>query len=235
MAKILIAGANGGIAQALGAELASRGHVLFSVSRGVKPAWSELHFKADLSLGKSVESLTSWLSGLDQPPEVVIQCSGLLHNTESRPEKRLSQMSERWLHQNLSANVVAHMHLAQAISPWVSRRNRVHWVSLSAMVGSIEDNQLGGWYSYRMTKAALNMLIRNLHIEWTRKSPESIVIALHPGTTDTSLSEPFQANIADDKLYSSELTGRRLSGVIETLSSEQSGHLLHWDGSILPF
>ena len=86
-----------------------------------------------------------------------------------------------------------------------------------------------------MTKAALNMFIRNLDIEWRRKSPDSIVVALHPGTTDTKLSEPFQKGLAPDKLYQPELTGRRLVDVIEQLTPERSGQLLHWDGTIFPF
>ena len=103
------------------------------------------------------------------------------------------------------------------------------------MVGSITDNQLGGWYSYRMSKAALNMFIKTLSIEWQRKAPDSIVVATHPGTTDSALSEPFQANIKDGKLYTPELTAERLSRILEELNAEQNGHLLHWDGSVLPF
>lgn len=79
------------------------------------------------------------------------------------------------------------------------------------------------------------MLIRNIHLEWRRRSPDSIVVALHPGTTDTELSKPFQKNIRDGKLYSPELTGERLTDVVEQLDTEQSGRLLHWDGSTIPF
>jgi NAD(P)-dependent dehydrogenase (short-subunit alcohol dehydrogenase family) len=103
------------------------------------------------------------------------------------------------------------------------------------MVGSLEDNGLGGWYSYRMSKAALNMFIRNLSIEWSRKAPGSVVVAQHPGTTDSRLSEPFQAGIAEGKLYTREQTAERLVNVMRGLTPEQNGRLLHWDGSVLPF
>ncbi|MDF1762872.1 MAG: cell-cell signaling protein CsgA, partial [Oleibacter sp.] len=117
----------------------------------------------------------------------------------------------------------------------VKRSKPIQWVSLSAMVGSIEDNSLGGWYSYRMSKAALNMFVKNLSIEWGRKAPGSIVAALHPGTTESPLSEPFQAGIAEGKLYSRAETAERLIRVMRELNPEQHGKLLHWDGSILPF
>jgi NAD(P)-dependent dehydrogenase (short-subunit alcohol dehydrogenase family) len=103
------------------------------------------------------------------------------------------------------------------------------------MVGSLEDNGLGGWYSYRMSKAALNMFIRNLSIEWSRKAPGSVVVAQHPGTTDSPLSEPFQAGIAEGKLYTREQTAERLVNVMRELTPEQNGRLLHWDGSVIPF
>lgn len=103
------------------------------------------------------------------------------------------------------------------------------------MVGSISDNRLGGWYSYRMSKASLNMFIRNLAIEWGRKAPGSLVVAQHPGTTDTHLSQPFQAGIAEGKLYSVELTASRLITVMQGLTAQQHGALLHWDGSVIPF
>ena len=151
------------------------------------------------------------------------------------PEKALAQISAQWLHKSIDANLMSHIHLAQVFDKAITRHQPIHWVSLSALVGSISENQLGGWYSYRMSKAALNMFIRTLSIEWGRKSPNSVVVALHPGTTDTPLSKPFQKNIHPDKLYKPELTGKRLSDVIEGLSIEQHGKLLHWDRTVVPF
>lgn len=233
--NILIAGANGGIAEAIGAELNRRPHSIASISRGAKPSWSHSHLQANLASAPAVSAIADWLKEISFEPDIVIQCSGLLHDEQTRPEKTLMQMSESWLMENISVNLVTHIHLAQALNPLLKAKKILHWVSLSAMVGSISDNHLGGWHSYRISKAGLNMFIRNLHLEWTRKSPQSIVVALHPGTTDTPLSTPFQANIADGKLYSAELTGRRLSDVVENLQQNQSGHLLHWDGSTIPF
>lgn len=234
--KILIAAANGGIADAIGAELNRRGHELLTISRTTTiPVWSQRHFVADASDPDSVGQISNWLKDEQQVPDTIVQCAGILHDGKARPEKTLMQFSEEWFARNVTANVTAHVHLAQAVNYLVGSRSSLRWVSLSAMVGSISDNQLGGWYSYRMSKAALNMFVRNLHIEWTRKSPNSIAVALHPGTTDTALSKPFQANIVEGKLYDASLTGRRLADVIDGLDSSLSGQLLHWDGSELAF
>jgi len=233
--NILIAGAQGGVAQAIGKELYLRKHRVLSLSRTDAPDWSANHLRIDCSQPDCVQPLKNWLNQQTNTPEIVIQCAGILHNTSKMPEKALSQISSDWLHQSIDINLLSHIHLAQAIDPFVKRQKPIRWVSLSALVGSLTENELGGWYSYRISKAALNMFIRNLSIEWGRKSPNSIVTALHPGTTKTALSEPFQRNIAPEKLYAPQLTGRRLSNVIDNLSIAQHGRLLHWDGTIVPF
>lgn len=233
--KILVAASNGGIADAICTELDHRGHELLTISRENNSRWGGKHIVADMSDPESVSQVSTWLKSEQYVPDIVLQCAGVLHSDTKMPEKTLMQIDDDWFAANVAANLSAHIHLAQAVNHLVSSRSSLRWVSLSAMVGSISDNQLGGWYSYRMTKAALNMFVRNLHIEWTRKSPNSIVVALHPGTTDTGLSKPFQANIVAGKLYDASTTGRRLSDVIENLDGGQSGRLLHWDGTILPF
>lgn len=232
---ILIAGANGGVAQALGKEFSQRGHQLISISRSQMPAWSSNHLSTDCSLQTSIAEIKSWLADNDLQPELVVQCAGILHNQTQMPEKSISRISTDWLLHSMQANLCSHIHLAQAIDPLIKRDRPIKWVSLSALVGSISDNQLGGWHSYRMSKAALNMFVRNLSIEWTRRSTLSVIVALHPGTTDTPLSKPFQPSIAADKLYTPELTAKRLSEVMENLNQEQNGRLLHWDGSLVAF
>lgn len=237
--KILLAGANGGVAKALAAQLHSNGHQIFSISRKPSGKSESNSLKLDTSKQESVSVIQDWLSQIELVPDCVIQCAGLLHDRArvpaKMPEKLLSQLDDEWLIKSIQVNLLSHIHLAQAVNPLIKKSSPLNWVSLSALVGSISDNQLGGWYSYRISKAALNMFIRNLDIEWRRKSPQSVVVALHPGTTDTGLSEPFQANIADGKLYDPGQTALRLTQVIENLSTEQSGHLLHWDGKIVSF
>ena len=235
--KVLLVGASGGVAQAIAKELIARGHSIFAVSRKPLTLPVDQYLCADLSTSKGGVALEHWLTTFPSEvlPDVVIQCAGILHDENTMPEKNLKQICTDWINTSMQVNLYSHIYTAQAVSDLVKRSRPIRWVSLSALVGSISDNELGGWYSYRMSKAALNMFIRNLDIEWRRKSPDSIVVALHPGTTKTNLSEPFQANIGKDKLYEPELTGRRLVEVIEGLRPEQSGQLLHWDGSIVSY
>ena len=107
--------------------------------------------------------------------------------------------------------------------------------AISAKVGSIGDNQLGGWYGYRASKAALNMFMRNIAIEYRRTSPRTIAVVLHPGTTDTRLSQPFQKNVPAEKLFSVDRTVTQLLEVIENLEEGDSGQFFSWDGSPLPW
>ena len=234
--NILIAGASSSIAQALMTELTNLGHSIYSISRSMNIHHSLVpaqHLTIDLSQATCLPTLRAFV--MVAQPDVVFCCTGLLHNAEHMPEKTLSQINADWLHESIDANILPHIHLAQAIAPLLTRSHCIKWISLSALVGSIEDNRLGGWYSYRMSKAALNMFIKNLSIEWGRKSSNNIVVAQHPGTTKSHLSKPFQANISDDHLFSSELTAKRLIEVMQHLSPQQHGKLLHWDGTVLPY
>ena len=206
---------------------------VISSGRGPDSAASA-HCQTDTREPHSVAELQTFIRR-EGIPDAVIVCNGILHNPQNGPEKSLQELSADWLQHSLQSNVISHIHTAQALAPFIKRSSQLRWLSLSAMVGSISDNQLGGWYSYRMSKAALNMFIKNLSIEWQRKAPNCLVAAVHPGTTNTGLSAPFQQNIAAGKLYTPQQTAQRISDVLLNLQPEQHGHLLHWDGSVLPY
>ena len=122
-------------------------------------------------------------------------------------------------------------HMIQALP----KDRRSVFAALSARVGSIGGNRLGGWHSYRASKAALNMIIANLAIELRRTRPHAITIGLHPGTVDTSLSAPFQKRVAEGKLFSPSSSARHLLSVIDSLTDTASGTVMAWDGQrILP-
>ncbi|MGB1091580.1 MAG: SDR family NAD(P)-dependent oxidoreductase, partial [Oceanobacter sp.] len=193
-----------------------------------------VHLKLDLTQPDSKAELASCWKSLGYPTQV-FHCSGVLHDQHHQPEKSLQQLDADWLTQSLMTNVMTHVHLAQSIAAGVNQRHSVRWLSLSALVSSITENALGGWYSYRMSKAALNMFIRNLDIEWRRRNPNCRIAAVHPGTTDTPLSEPFQAGIKAGKLYTPELTAERMLDIMQSFPEASSGQLLFWDGSIRPF
>jgi NAD(P)-dependent dehydrogenase (short-subunit alcohol dehydrogenase family) len=120
--------------------------------------------------------------------------------------------------------------LAQALIPLMPRRQKSHFTVLSAMVGSISDNRLGGWYAYRASKAALNQFMRTLSIECRRTHPGLCVTSIHPGTTDTGLSRPFQANVKNGKLYTPGQSAGRILSVVGQSTAEQSGQFVNWDG-----
>lgn len=166
---------------------------------------------------------------------LVIYCVGFLHEDNIQPEKSLRQLRADHLLRYFQVNSIGAVLLAQHVLPLLKHGDSSVFASISAKVGSIGDNQLGGWYGYRASKAALNMFMRTVAIEFSRKSPKTIVVLLHPGTTDTSLSQPFQGSVPPNKLFSVERTVTQLLRVIEGLRSDDSGQFFSWDGSRLPW
>lgn len=167
--------------------------------------------------------------------DLVINCVGLLHEGTLQPEKSLRQINAEQLMQYFQVNSIAAVLLAKHLLPLFSHRDRSIFATISAKIGSIGDNRLGGWYGYRASKAALNMLMRTVAIEYRRKSPQTVVVVLHPGTTDTRLSQPFQRNVPAEKLFTVERTVSQLLAVIEKLDYDDSGEFFSWDGSRLPW
>jgi NAD(P)-dependent dehydrogenase (short-subunit alcohol dehydrogenase family) len=165
----------------------------------------------------------------------VIHTAGLLHGSSLQPEKRLSQVSRAALEQSFAVNAFAPLLLAQALDAALPAQAPFHFASLSARVGSISDNHLGGWYAYRAAKAAQNQLLRTLALEWRRRKPQGCVSLLHPGTTATALSSPFQAGVAPQKLFSPARAAGQLLDVLEGLSPEQTGQFWAWDGQPIPW
>jgi NAD(P)-dependent dehydrogenase (short-subunit alcohol dehydrogenase family) len=166
---------------------------------------------------------------------LVINCVGVLHDEVLQPEKSLRQINSDHLIRYFQINSIGAVLLAKQVLPLFRHGDRSVFASISAKLGSIGDNQLGGWYGYRASKAALNMLMRTVAVEYSRSSPHTIVVTLHPGTTDTRLSQPFQKNVPPEKLFPVERTVTQLLQVIENLAETDSGHFFSWDGSRLPW
>lgn len=164
------------------------------------------------------------------PLRLVINTAGLLHGPLLQPEKRLSQVNRQALELSFAVNAFAPLLLAQAIESLFSPTDPFHFASLSARVGSIGDNQLGGWYAYRAAKAAQNQMLRTLALEWARRKPKGCVSLLHPGTTATGLSAPFQAGVPPDRLFSPERAAQQLLDVLAVLEPQQTGQFWAWDG-----
>ena len=125
--------------------------------------------------------------------------------------------------------------LGKHLLPVLPRRERAVFGTFSARVGSIDDNRLGGWYSYRASKAAQNMIVKTLALEASRKRPELICVALHPGTVKTDLSQPFSSRVPPGKLFSAEQSCQYLSEVLSGLTPEDTGGFFAWDGESIPY
>ncbi len=166
---------------------------------------------------------------------LVIYTVGFLHTDEIQPEKSLQQIQPEVLLRYFQVNSIGAILLAKHLLPLLKHGDRSVFASISAKVGSIGDNQLGGWYGYRASKAALNMLMHTAAIEYGRKAPKVILVMLHPGTTDTELSQPFQRNVPPEKLFPIERTVSQLLTVIDQLQPEDTGQFFNWDGSRLPW
>jgi NAD(P)-dependent dehydrogenase (short-subunit alcohol dehydrogenase family) len=165
----------------------------------------------------------------------VINCVGILHEGDLQPEKSLRQIDSDRLIRYFQVNSIGAILLAKHLLPFFQHDDRSIFATISAKIGSIGDNNLGGWYGYRASKAALNMLLRTAAIEYRRKRSRAIVVMLHPGTTNTRLSRPFQRNVPPEKLFSIERTVSQLWEVMETLEEQDSGEFFSWDGTRLPW
>jgi NAD(P)-dependent dehydrogenase (short-subunit alcohol dehydrogenase family) len=143
-------------------------------------------------------------------------------------------MTPEHLLRDYRINTVGPALVMKHFAPLMLREQRAVFAALSARVGSISDNRLGGWHSYRASKAALNMLLRNLAVELGRSHPQAVVAGLHPGTVDTGLSRPFQKGVADGKLFAPAYSAERLLAVLDGLTPADSGGVFAWDGARIP-
>ena len=165
----------------------------------------------------------------------IIVSIGILHNEDFMPEKRIEEISSDQFLETVRINTLIPTLIAKSFYKKLKKNDKSTLAFLSARVGSITDNRSGGWYSYRASKAALNMVIKNLSIELRRYNKELVVIGLHPGTVDSRLSQPFQKNLEDSKIFSADFSVLKLSSVIDSLDIDDSGKCIAWDGEdILP-
>lgn len=169
------------------------------------------------------------------PVDLVIAATGVLHSERLSPEKALKDIDPESMLETFQINSVGPILLAKYFLPLMRREAKSVFAAISARVGSISDNRLGGWASYRTSKAALNMLLRTAAIEHKRRWPESIVVALHPGTVDTHLSAPFQRGVPEGKLFTPAFSAERLIGVVDDLSAADTGRFFAWDGNPIEF
>lgn len=176
-------------------------------------------------------SIAAAAATLVVPPTLVIVATGLLHDGNVGPERAMAELDPATLARQFAVNAIGPALVAKHVLSRMPRTGRVVFAALSARIGSIGDNRMGGWYGYRAAKAALNQFLRTAAIEQKRFNDRSIVVGLHPGTVDTALSKPFQRNVRPDQLFSPSRAAVQLLDVIDGLKAPDSGKVFAWDGA----
>jgi NAD(P)-dependent dehydrogenase (short-subunit alcohol dehydrogenase family) len=235
-----VVGASGGIGGAIVDHLCSCQTVskVFSISRSAPDsgstdeAWIPLDLEDDDSIAAAAETVKRSVKNL----HIVIVATGALHDdSKLQPEKTWRSLSGSAMEIAFRINAIGPALVAKNFLPLLAKDRKTAFAGLSARVGSIEDNHLGGWHAYRASKAALNMLIKTLAIELAQRRPKALCVGLHPGTVDTALSKPFQRGLRQGQLFSPTQSARHLLTTLDRLTPPDSGHLYAWDGSCLPF
>ena len=227
--RAVVFGASGGVGAALCETLAERGTRVWAGSRTGPAAGAGEGFAFDLEDEGTIADAANAVRS--DPPDAIIVATGVLTLPDGTgPERSLKQVDPAAMARIFAINTIGPALIAKHFAPLLARRERGVFAVLSARVGSIGDNRLGGWHSYRASKAALNMLVCNWSIELARTHPEAVVCALHPGTVDTRLSRPFQANVPEGQLFTPRRSARALIDVMENLTPENSGDAFDWQG-----
>ncbi len=185
-----------------------------------------MNYKNENSLEETAQKV-SLNNGLD----LIFLATGILHNERVSPERSLNEINSNSLEELFWTNTIFPTLVAKHFLPKLNKDTQSIFAALSARVGSISDNRLGGWYGYRASKAALNMILKTASIEMKRKNRNAIVVGIHPGTVESPLSKPFKNNIPAQKLFTPELSAEKILQVLLKLTPQQTGRCFAWDGT----
>lgn len=232
MANALIIGANGGIGAALVAALAASNCYdrILAAARS-KPAAlpaGVAYLPIDVA---DPASIAAAAARIDTPLTRVIVATGILHDERGGPERSLRDLDPDRLAHLFAINTIGPALVLKHFAPLLARDEPSTIACISARVGSISDNRLGGWYGYRASKAALNQIVRTAAIELARSHRHAVCVALHPGTVDTGLSKPFQRGVPAEKLFTPAYSAERLLAVLDGLTPAETGRIFAWDGT----
>jgi NAD(P)-dependent dehydrogenase (short-subunit alcohol dehydrogenase family) len=209
----------------------SEGLVALREQRGGRVRPLAMDVRAESSIEWAAEKVAS-----EQPALHLLICAaGMLHEGSTQPEKRFEQVHQTSMEHAFAVNAYGPLLTARHLLALMPHDERAVIANISAHAGSITDNRLGGWYSYRASKAAQNMFTRTLAIELSRRAPKAICVALDPGSMDTDLSRPYRRNVHAEDLASPDHAASRLLVLIDSLGTEHSGQFLRWDGHLLPW
>ena len=227
----------GGIGAAVANALHDHGYdKVHVISRNATSGLSSkvCHWCSDYS-APSIEAIAGAITDKPGTLERLVITNGILQGDDYRPERALTQLSGDTAAKMFQVNTTLpmlwlgafHEALRQAVQPRVA--------VLSARVGSIEDNHLGGWYSYRASKAALNMMLQCASVEFARLNKSAQIVAFHPGTVDTPLSQPFQRGVPEGKLFTADFVAQRLTALLDEVATTGRLQFLDWDEKPIPF
>ena len=220
--KAIVIGASGGIGAALCDALELRGATVTRLSRASTPS-------IDLESDASIEAAAAAIAP-QAPFDLILVASGILHGDGLAPEKTYRQLDGPALERVFRINTVGPALVARHFVPLLRPAGRAIFAALSARVGSIGDNRLGGWFAYRASKAALNQILKTLAIELARTRPDALAVALHPGTVDTALSDPFQRSLAKGQLLTPASSAAHLLDTLDRLGPADSGGCFDYKG-----
>ncbi len=231
-----IFGSTGGIGRAMCETLSTKGcERIYAGSRdGAQPQSAAITpFAFELTDETSIAAAAQMMR--DDPPQWVIVATGVLTLADGTgPERTYKRLSGEAMAQVLALNTIGPALIAKHMLPLMPRSEPFVFAAMSARVGSISDNGLGGWHSYRASKAALNMLLKNFALEMARSHQRGVVVGLHPGTVDSALSEPFQSNLPDGQLTEPGEAAENLLGVLAGLRPHDSGRVFDFAGKVVP-
>lgn len=238
--QALIIGASSGIAKAIAFQLMEDHHTAVTLISRDLSAYSDIQhpnvktmLMSDYS-EHSIEGAANQItSTLERPITHVFICLGMLHDQKIQPEKQLKDIESTSFEQLMAVNALTPMLWVKALLPALKGNIDCRLVVLSARVGSIKDNKLGGWYSYRASKAALNMMLKSAAIELSRRAKNIKIIAFHPGTTDTSLSKPFHKNVPEGKLFTPQFVATQLFSILKESTIDGTASFLDWKGDAI--
>ena len=226
----VVVGASGGVGAALVSRLSTAGYEVQGFAR--RPTAPDIAI--DITDEASIVVATATVRTMPAL-RLVIVASGLLHDGDLAPEKSMRALDGERLARSFAVNAIGPALVAKHLLPLLPREGKSVFAVLSARVGSIADNRLGGWYGYRASKAALNQIVRTLAVEASRGRPDAIVVALHPGTVATGLSAPFRGQVDPERLFTPDQAAGHLLTVIDGLTPRDTGGFFAWDGSPIPF
>jgi NAD(P)-dependent dehydrogenase (short-subunit alcohol dehydrogenase family) len=245
--NVFVQGASRGLGLALTRQLLSRNdvEVVYASARDLEGSalgpLRERHrgrlrpLVLDVGSEASIAAAAERVASDGRALHLLVNVAGVLHDGEMQPEKRLEQLARTSMDQAFVVNAYGPILTARHLLPHLAQGERAVIANISAHAGSITDNRLGGWYSYRASKAAQNMFTRTLAVELGRRAPNVICVALDPGTMDTDLSRPFRRNVAPEDVVSPDRAASRLLALCDALVHDDTGQFLTWDHRQLPW